>query len=829
MTNYAQLAWFRLTRRRGFERSSLIALALVLGVLGGVGLASIAGARATDDSYRTLLARSDPSAVSLNIGSPIKTSAFSKIPGVTHVGVADETFFAVPLTAKGTPFFGSGIVVPEAGLDGEFFTQDRVGVVQGRLANPHRADEFMATALGERLMGWHVGSVIKMGIYTLHQTGSKGFGTTAVPPSKIIYEHLVGTIVFDNGVVEDSADQLPTYYVLTPAAAKGDTSGFQYVEYNFALRASANVTTVVHDIERVLPQGETFDFDHLSAIEGEVNRSVRPVALALGVFGALALLAALLVGLQMIARRLSAQRSDQEIMRALGAGRPALLFDAILAPILATLAGMILALIIATGLSSLTLLGPVRPLLHEGTNFDVSILLGAAALLFVILAGVSTALAMRRAPGRNLGSTRGRSSVTRLATRVGLPASAATGIGFAFESGSGQRSVPVRSVLVGITIAVTLLASTLTFAGGLSALISRPALYGWNWNYALTSGNEVPSKSLAVLEHYSREVEWSGVNFADVQIDGVSVPVLISSANPAVAPPMLAGHDVRAANQIVLGASTMAALHKRVGETVEVSYGEKHDYPAFLPPTKVTIVGSATLPAVGSAGTFHPSMGVGGIVDGSTEPVALRKAIRSQQLLGGDDMYFVRLRHGVSREEGLAIVNKAARAGDAQFAAVPNNAGQGDTVSVLRVQYPAEIINYRSMGSTPLWLALAFAIGMTIAFGLTVTSSVRLRRRDLALLKTLGFTRRQIRSCISWQASAAVATGVIIGIPLGILLGRELWTLFAREIYAVPFAAIPTVSLVVLGVGALVLANLVALVPQHLAASTPAAIALRAE
>ncbi|HTT58726.1 MAG TPA: FtsX-like permease family protein, partial [Acidimicrobiales bacterium] len=179
--------------------------------------------------------------------------------------------------------------------------------------------------------------------------------------------------------------------------------------------------------------------------------------------------------------------------------------------------------------------------------------------------------------------------------------------------------------------------------------------------------------------------------------------------------------------------------------------------------------------------------------------------------------------------EGLAIVDKAARAGDAEFAAVPNDAGQGDTVSVLHVQYPGEIINYRSMGNTPLWLALAFAIGMTIAFGLTITSSVRLRRRDLALLKTLGFTRRQMRSSIAWQASAAVTAGVVVGIPLGILAGRELWTLFAKEIYAVPFAAIPILALVVLGVSALVLGNLVALIPQHLAARIPAGIALRAE
>jgi hypothetical protein len=669
-----------------------------------------------------------------------------------------------------------------------------------------------------------------MGVYTLHQTGSKGFGTTAVPPSKIIEEHLVGTIVFDNGVVQDSVDQLPTYYVLTPAAAKGFTSGFQYVQYNFALSASANESAVVRDIVRTLPTGQTFTFNRLSVSEGEVDRSVRPVALALGVFGALALLAALLVGLQMIARRLGAQRQDQEVVRALGASRLALIFDAILAPILATLAGVVFALLIATGLSSLTLLGPARPLLHEGTYFDASILLGAGAILLVVLTAGSVVAAMRLAPGR-VGplSTRSRSHLTRLVTRAGLPPSAVTGVGFAFESGSGRRSVPVRSVLVGIVVAVTLLTGTLTFAGGLSALITRPALYGWNWNYALASDNEVPPKSLAVLEQYSRDVKWSGVNFADVQIDGVSEPVLISSANAAVGPPLLSGHAVRAANQVVLGPATMSALHKRIGQSVVISYGAKRDYPAYLPPSRVTIVGTATFPAAGQPGTFHPSMGVGGILDGSAEPAALRKAIRSQELLGGDDMYFVRFRRGVTHNEGLAIVTKAARAGDAEFAAVANDAGQGDDVSVLNVQYPAEIINYRSMGSTPLWLALVFAVGMTIAFGLTITSSVRLRRRELALLKTLGFTRRQMRSSVAWQASASVAAGVVVGIPLGILLGRELWILFAKEIYAVPFAAIPTLSLVVLGVGALVVANLVALIPQHLAARTPAGVALRAE
>jgi hypothetical protein len=828
--NATRPAWFRFTSRRAGERVSLVALAVVLGVLGGVGMASIAGARATDNSYGALLARSNPSELSLSIAGPISTSVFSKIPGITHVGVADLTFGAIPLSAKGTPEFGSGNAVPEAGLYGEFFTQDRVSVIQGHLANPDVANEFMTTALGERLMGWHVGDVVKMGLYSYSQLGSKGFGTAAVPPKRILYEHLVGTIVFDDSVVQDSVDQLPTYYVLTPAAAKGLTSGQQYVQYNFELSPSANAATVARAIIHAVPPGQTYTFYHLTETEGEVNRSVRPIALALGVFGALSLLAALLVGLQMVARRLSAQRRDEEIMRALGASRLELVLDAVLAPVLATFVGVIFALVLATGLSSLTVLGPVRPLLHEGTNFNPSILLSSAAILLVVLGVATIAIAMRLAPGRRLRLvTRGRSRVARVVASAGLPASAATGVGFAFESGSGRRTVPVRSVLVGMIVAVTLLASTLTFAGGLSALISRPPLYGWNWNYVLASSNEVPSASVAVLRRHSRDVAFTGVDFADVQIDGVTEPVLLTDADAAVNPPLLSGHELRSAKQVVLGAATLAELHKRVGESVVISYGAKRDYPAYLPPTSATIVGSATLPALGESGTLHPSMGVGAILDVNAEPPALQKAIRSQQLLPGDDMDFVRFRPGVTHQEGLAIVTKAARAGSAQYAALPHDEGAGDGVSVLSVQYPAEIINYRSMGKTPLWLALAFALGMTIAFGLTITSSVRLRRRDLALLKTLGFTRRQMRSCIAWQASASVATGVIVGIPLGILLGRELWTLFARQIYVVPFAAIPTLSLVVLGLGALVLANLVALIPQHLAARTPAGVALRGE
>jgi ABC-type lipoprotein release transport system permease subunit len=133
------------------------------------------------------------------------------------------------------------------------------------------------------------------------------------------------------------------------------------------------------------------------------------------------------------------------------------------------------------------------------------------------------------------------------------------------------------------------------------------------------------------------------------------------------------------------------------------------------------------------------------------------------------------------------------------------------------------------MGLTPSLLASGLAAGAVVALGLTLGASVRRRRRDLALLKTLGFTQRQLVAAVAWQASVAAVIGIVIGVPLGIVVGRWLWSLFAREIYAVPQPSVPAVSVVLVALGALVLANVVAAWPGRVAARTPTALLLRAD
>jgi hypothetical protein len=235
-------------------------------------------------------------------------------------------------------------------------------------------------------------------------------------------------------------------------------------------------------------------------------------------------------------------------------------------------------------------------------------------------------------------------------------------------------------------------------------------------------------------------------------------------------------------------------------------------------PTRLRIVGTAAMPTLGSTEGQHLEMGTGAILSSQLIPAIDRNPFDDP--IAGPNVVLVRLRKGLNRSTGLRSLKKIAQA-------TTNTANFGDTVTgVLR---PAEIVNYRSLGATPVFLGSGLAIGAMAALGLTLIASVRRRRRDLALLKTLGFTGRQLAAAIAWQSTIAVLIGTVVGVPLGIALGRWLWDLFARNIHAVPAPSVPALSVALIAVGAIALANVVAFLPGRIAARTPTALLLRSE
>jgi hypothetical protein len=360
-------------------------------------------------------------------------------------------------------------------------------------------------------------------------------------------------------------------------------------------------------------------------------------------------------------------------------------------------------------------------------------------------------------------------------------------------------------------MAVLVVVATVTFGASLDSLVSHPALYGWNWDYMLAAGGDIPqAQATRLLDHDRYVSQWSGAYAASLPLGGEDVPVLGESPDAAVAPPLLSGHGLEASDQVVLGAVTLAALHKQLGETVVLESGSSK--------LRLRIVGTAAMPTIGSDGVSHLEMGTGAIVDSSLIPAVDRNPFADP--LPGPNAIFVRLRSGFSRTAELRSLNEIA-------SATTNTANFGVTVTgVLR---PAEIVNYRSLGDTPVYLGAGLAVGAVAALALTLFASVRRRRRDLALLKTLGFTGTQLAAAVAWQSTIAVAIGTVVGIPLGIALGRWSWDLFARSIHAVPATSVPLLAVVAIALGGLMLANVVAALPGRLAARTPTAMLLRSE
>ncbi len=832
-----RLAWyrFRVTFRR--RCGGYLALAVLVGLVGGVALGSLTAARRTYASYPSFLAGTNPSDLlvlpSLNGPDPGLVHELARLPHVRSAE-AGEQLTAATLTPSG----GIGtILITQVELiaspDGLFTDQDRLKITQGRTANPARAGEVVATTEAAAVLGLHVGSRIPVGIELDSAKNVSVYRKTELT--------VVGIGVLGIQLVHDDIDtNRAGFLVGTPALLREYESCCAVNSYDGLQLdgGSRSDVPVLQQYEHLIDSRATgygsLVVYQTSAIEAEAQQAIRPEAIALAVFGVIALLAALIIGTQAISRQLYVAAGETAVLRALGAAPAATMADGLLGVTAAAVTGALLAAAVAVALSPLTLFGPVAAVEPApGIDADWTVLgLGMLALALV-LGLVAAAIAYRLSPHRTArrAAPAGRGSgVVAAALAAGLPASGGAGLRFALEPGRGRTAVPVRSVVAGTVLAMLVGAATLTFGASLSTLISHPSLYGWNFNYALYSadgyGPIPPLWAGPLLAHDPDVAASTGVYFATVQIDGQTVPAMAAPTPAAITPSRLTGRTLTGPGQIVLGPATLAALHKQVGDTVTLSEGQ------LIPPVRLRIVGTAALPTIGDVIGVHASLSSGAII--STRSVPARD-LDVYGPVSGPNAMFIRLRPGVSPAAGLRSLQQVTRQLNADGRSPAAQAVIGDitsyvnAISLLPVQRPAEIVNYKTMGAMPAILAGGLAAGAVAGLGLTLTASVRRRRRDFALLKTLGFTRRQLAAAVAWQSTTIAVIGLVIGVPVGIAAGRWLWLAFAHELSAVPDPVVPVGSIALAAVTALVLANLVAALPGRSAARTPAAIVLRAE
>ena len=798
-------AWNRCQwrRRRGGAFAATLLFALAVGVV----LTAAAGARRTQTAYPRMVEATAASDVLVNPDEGADTNldfdAVEALPGVKALGRA-AGLFVVPPLADGSPDF-SAPVLSLASADGNYgYTVDRFLLSEGRVPNPERADEILVDPRLAEMLGVEAGDNTTLLVPDLSQPpASNGM------PSFLSREFRVTGIGLAASQILTDENFDYRAVLLTPAFYEEQKDAVGY--WGLGVRLDDPSPQGVLAFRRALDQlaaGEDIEYRSQLVDSEAVRRAVQPQVLALYLFGALAGLAALVIVGQSLARRLALDEREALTLQALGVRRRTLFAGGMARALVLGAMGAGLGVVLSVAASSRFPIGFVRraeP--HPGLEVNVAYLAGGALIAIVLLLAV-VAVPVWRGSGLVTRNARpSRPSVTAGAlSRWGGGPALVSGVRFALEPAPGRSGVGVRSSLVGGVLVATILSAAVTFGASLAHVVDTPSLYGWAWDVRMSINEPIPALEDA-LRADDRVSAWSRITNNRLVIEGTPVPsVGVSSAADAVVPTIVDGRAPGDGDEIALGAKTLSRLHTAIGQDVTVTTpeGDQHD---------LLVVGRAVFPGLGTySGSERTELGTGAMV-----------TIGALRRLGPDidnGNVMVRLDPGV---DTLAFA-------DDMTAVFRQVGASGDQIDIaIRPERPTDIVALQRVRSTPLVLALLLAGLILVQVVNTLFTSSRRRRHDLALLKTVGFLRRQVAGAVAWQTVTFAFIALAIGVPLGIAAGRVLWITLADRLGAVAEPVTPLATLALLAGGTIAVGSFLAFAGGAVLARTRPAAALRSE
>ena len=783
-------AWARSELRRGWLGTA--ALVLLVGLSAAVAATAIAGARRTDTAFDRFLADS--------------AAATHRLQYTTEEDVDDEVLDrlrAHPDVEQAVPLWFTVAFSDATDYDiGVFHSSDpallreidRPRLLAGRLPHPGADDEVVINEFLRRETGIGVGGTISLSTFSQEQLEQDRFDEEPGGPRLDLT--VVGLGRLPDDVAEEESSFLlagPGYYERTAGRAGAFGPTFELI-----VRDGAAAGSVVREALTGLPVEEV-ELEGVEARADRVRDATQVLAIGLLLFGACAALAGIVACGQAISRRLSGLSVDQGALQAMGLTRAQRVGGVlhVAAPI--ALAGAVLGAAASVVASPLMPIGVARRA-EPAPGIDVDwVVLGAAVVVAVVVLLATAALAAWRvtAPSATTAavvvqpSRLRRSAAAGAAARAGGSPAAVLGVSMALEAGRGRTAVPVRPALVGAVAGITGVVAALTFGASLDRLVTTPSAYGWNWAISPDLfGDE--AETVAALP----EVEDVGLLlFRQTSVEGIPVEgIAVQAVAGAPSLTVLDGRMPSTIGEVALGPKTADALDKGIGDTMRV---DTNDGDAV----EVTVVGEVLFPVFdqnpfNEGLAFHPDLAV------------------DVEQSDGFGAAMVDFRADVTEEEGTAAIR----------AALP----EALTVYSFPSQ-PGDVANLEQVSAVPLALAGFLVVVALAAVAHALVTSVRRRRRDLGVVRTIGFRGRDVLVSIGIQASTIVVIGLLVGAPLGVALGRSAWSLVADRLGVGPSPTIPALALVVLVPAALVAAVGLALVPGRAATRVSPAVALRAE
>jgi hypothetical protein len=813
--------------RRSARSAAVIALLIAL--LGGIVLAAVAGARRTASAYPRMLAAT--SAPELLVSPPGEDGAdptpfyesVGALPGVRSLGVIAGLSY-LPLAGSPTDAlarqlsdFGEiatmiGIVDGVTGYD----LREPV-ITSGRFPATEATDEAFISRQMARNTGLGVGDVLDIVLVSGEQAYQPAVEAGDGTPLRL---EIVGVGVFANEVIPFNAmDEFGTFLVPPPVTALQARADWAFEGAFVDLDAGADLSDAVATIDALGARpdagtgGPVFISDETAQADA-VQDGMRPLAIALAAVAASVGVVALVIVGQALARHTRPSAGDLVAMRAVGFGTGQRAAVPLVRALVIAAVGAAGAASVASALSPLFPIGPARVAeRHTGFDVDASVLvLGAVLVVVLIVAALVPAAVFRARRDRRRPVSLGRFA-TSAAGSARLPAPEVQGVRLALGAGP-DGSPPARNAVVVAVLAVAAVLATAAFAHGLASLVDEPARYGQGWDLLVDAGfAPVPATVLVDQLEDDPRVEGLAVgNYGELSVAGEPVPAVeLATIAGSAGITVVDGEVADDPRELVLGGEVLDELGLSVGDEVEVDAGQG--------PEEWQVVGRAVFPRMGRGSFDGTGLGVGAqLAPGPLEFLDVDEMFTES---GADEADF--------RFEGRLYA----------FVAIDVN---GDPTPVARdleqlaPEYyadlktdlaPTTIRDLDRVRDVPVALAALLAVVAAAALAHQLASSVRERRRELALLRMLGFSSSQLRRTVASQSALLAGVAVLLGVPLGLALGRVVWRTFADGLHVDPSVSLPWPWVAGAVPAALLLAFALSIAPSVRAARVRVAPSLR--
>jgi ABC-type lipoprotein release transport system permease subunit len=782
---------------------SLVVLGLLAGLSGALAMAALAGSRRADTAFSRLRERTNgadavvfPSQVDPGI---YDWSKISRLPYVEWVGAWSLVFGSSP----GDPPGQTTLFMPTR-RDGWLETVDRPIVMKGRMWRPSVPGEVMVDEGAAKAYGISVGDKVPFQAFVRgqFQQGSPKGAKFMLTVVAVIREP--SQFLFTNGLV-----------FLSPGTGVKYGKDVERIDNGHVkLRdPQHDIDKLRRDAGRLLAEG-TPVLD-LHSVEQRISTAVSVETVAQLLLGMAVAAAAIVFVGQALARSVSTIDDDALVLSGLGLTRSSRTIAAVLPHVLTAAVAVPIAFVGAVALSPRFPIGFARTVDPDvGVNVDWAVLAPGLVLLTLTVLGGAIAVAWRRS-GRLSGEAVTSPNVVTAAVRRAVPLSVGLGTTMAFEQGRGRRSVPVRPALFGAIAGVLGIVGTYTIEHGLDDALSNPERAGVTWDATVTPffdakhgdyvGGEVDALKPRFIDAVKRQRDASDaavIGRVVLDVDGAGVPVFdVKPVRGQLSLVATKGRAPKSASEAAIGPATAKQLGVEIGDPVTVSGTGRGS-------RKVTIVGEALFPNEVHSG-FTEGLW---LTPDAVAAVAPRTDFRTYESV--EEFAAFRWRSGVDKDVALKRLQRDMSEGGRMV-------GPADV--------PPELVNLRRVRSVPAILVLFLVLLAVSTLAHVLVTSVRRRRGDFAVLRSLGFTRRMTSGVVATQSTAVGLVGLVVGIPLGLALGRLGWTWVAGKVPLVYASPITFVIVILTVPAALVVTNIVAALPGRRASRMAPAKILRTE